>query len=65
MFAEEQGIARLTLEQEEIANFAGIRHSNIFYLSMKNIFIVFSIIANVICATFSTFSITVDKRIRT
>ena len=28
MFAEEQGIARLTLEQEEIANFAGIRHSN-------------------------------------
>ena len=30
MLAEEQGIARLTLEQEEIANFAGIRHSKIF-----------------------------------
>lgn len=30
MFAEEQGIARLTLEQEEIANFAGIRHLKIF-----------------------------------
>jgi len=27
MFAEEQGIARLTLEQEEIANFAGTMHA--------------------------------------